>query len=84
MPRKPKFKPTVTRVKLNPEQAVLACGCWSTGTTVQYNWSVFYGLHDSGGSAAHQYCYGVKTLWTLYAQAGNTGHASLGAGASSS
>lgn len=29
MSRKPKFKPVVTRVKLNPEQAVLACPCWS-------------------------------------------------------
>ncbi len=26
---KPKFNPIVTRVKLNPEQAVLACGCWN-------------------------------------------------------
>lgn len=23
-----KFKPEVSRVKLNPEQAVLACKCW--------------------------------------------------------
>lgn len=28
---KPKFNPIVTRIKLNPEQAVLACGCWNTG-----------------------------------------------------
>jgi hypothetical protein len=26
---KPKFDPVVTRIKLNPEQAVLACLCWS-------------------------------------------------------
>jgi hypothetical protein len=26
---KPKFDPIVTRVKLNPEQAVLACSCYS-------------------------------------------------------
>ncbi|MFC1631809.1 hypothetical protein ACFL2I_04570 [Candidatus Omnitrophota bacterium] len=30
MPRKPKFKPIITRVKLNPEQAVLACACITT------------------------------------------------------
>lgn len=33
---KPKFDPIVTRIKLNPEQAVLACTCWSgrrKGTT---------------------------------------------------
>lgn len=29
--RKPKFKPVVTRVKLNPEQAVLTCTCSSNG-----------------------------------------------------
>ncbi len=28
MPRKPKFRPVITRVKLNPEQAVLSCSCW--------------------------------------------------------
>lgn len=27
MPRKPKFRPLITRVKLNPEQAVLQCSC---------------------------------------------------------
>ncbi len=27
MARKPKFRPMITRVKLNPEQAVLACTC---------------------------------------------------------
>ncbi len=29
--KKPKFKPVVTRVKLNPEQAVLQCSCYSVG-----------------------------------------------------
>ena len=28
MPRKPKFNPQITRIKLNPEQAVLECGCY--------------------------------------------------------
>jgi hypothetical protein len=28
MPKKPKFKPEITRVKLNPEQAVLTCACY--------------------------------------------------------
>ena len=31
MPRKPKFRPVITRVKLNPEQAVLTCSCHSRG-----------------------------------------------------
>ncbi|MBL7069050.1 MAG: hypothetical protein ISS34_04260 [Candidatus Omnitrophica bacterium] len=31
MPRKPKFRPRITRVKLNPEQAVLFCSCSTLG-----------------------------------------------------
>jgi len=31
MAPKPKFRPKITRVKLNPEQAVLTCNCYSTG-----------------------------------------------------
>ena len=42
MGRKPKFKPEIRRIKLNPEQAVLHCQCWDnhvqwtgeTGTAV--------------------------------------------------
>jgi hypothetical protein len=30
MSKKPKFRPRITRVKLNPEQAVLACSCYDT------------------------------------------------------
>lgn len=29
MPKKPKFKPIISRIKLNPEQAVLTCSCYS-------------------------------------------------------
>jgi hypothetical protein len=31
---KPKFNPIVTRVKLNPEQAVLACSCYGSNRAV--------------------------------------------------
>jgi len=31
MPKKAKFKPLITRIKLNPEQAVLSCNCYSVG-----------------------------------------------------
>ena len=31
MPRKPKFRPEIRRIKLNPEQAVLQCGCYLGG-----------------------------------------------------
>jgi hypothetical protein len=34
MSRKPKFRPKITRVKLNPEQAVLACACYNQGWRV--------------------------------------------------
>ena len=37
MPRKPKFRPRITRVKLNPEQAVLLCTCYNIGRRYQYN-----------------------------------------------
>lgn len=29
MSRRPKFRPEITRVKLNPEQAVLSCQCYT-------------------------------------------------------
>ena len=29
--KKPKFKPEITRIKLNPGQAVLFCDCYSSG-----------------------------------------------------
>jgi hypothetical protein len=40
--KKPKFNPIVTRVKLNPEQAVLACSCFNTrnAATVNRNTSI--------------------------------------------
>jgi hypothetical protein len=31
MSKKPKFKPIITRIKLNPEQAVLYCSCYTGG-----------------------------------------------------
>ncbi len=45
MSRKPKFKPVITRVKLNPEQAVLTCNCFSGG------WQfAFDGYNRPGGN----------------------------------
>ena len=40
MSKKPKFRPVLTRIKLNPEQAVLACGCYSTGLIAQYTGAI--------------------------------------------
>lgn len=33
MSRKPKFKPEIIRIKLNPEQAVLVCNCFDSGSS---------------------------------------------------
>ncbi len=52
MPRKPKFKPVITRVKLNPEQAVLTCTCYSTGASLQGG-----GLW---GLVVNYSCYGIR------------------------
>lgn len=31
MPRKRKFRPIITKIRLNPEQAVLTCDCYDSG-----------------------------------------------------
>lgn len=54
MPRKQKFKPEISRVKLNPEQAVLTCGCF-TGLRPAG------GVHDNGGFGIIMYCAGDKS-----------------------
>lgn len=33
--KKPKFKPVITRIKLNPEQAVLQCSCYDIGVKIE-------------------------------------------------
>jgi hypothetical protein len=47
MAKKPKFKPVVTRVKLNPEQAVLTCSCYSEG------WQFGPGTPGVGGRSCY-------------------------------
>jgi len=40
--KKKKFKPVITRVKLNPEQAVLSCACYSvSASSVFFCFSLF-------------------------------------------
>lgn len=36
MSKRPKFKPEITRVKLNPEQAVLSCCCHQRGAALHH------------------------------------------------
>jgi len=60
--RKPKFKPQIARVKLNPEQAVLSCNCYSGG--LRY-WTL-------GGYSGYMACWGgrvVKTCGEAHANA---------------
>jgi len=49
---KPKFKPVITQVKLNPEQAVLAC-CSITGGKGQYNPANRYQCATRSGSTCN-------------------------------
>jgi len=39
-----KFKPEIKKIKLNPEQAVLACDCWASGTTLGFGGTTNYDL----------------------------------------
>jgi hypothetical protein len=50
MVRKPGFKPKITRVKLNPEQAVLACSCFHDG------WQVYLHEYVTGGGGPWHAC----------------------------
>lgn len=60
--RKPKFDPVITRVKLNPEQAVLSCDCWGVGFRAQGHvreaGSTYYAL-STGGSCTYD-VFGAK------------------------
>ncbi|NLO91281.1 MAG: hypothetical protein GX410_04730 [Elusimicrobia bacterium] len=38
MKGKPKFTPEITRIKLNPEQAVLACSCYTNRRAFEPYW----------------------------------------------
>ena len=48
--RRMKFRPEITRVKLNPEQAVLSCSCYDSG--VDYTTKVWSTNWDTSGVVA--------------------------------
>lgn len=61
---KPKFQPVITRVKLNPEQAVLQCSCYDTtvgfadvgmgnGYSITPSTSPYCGPIDEAGGKFH-------------------------------
>lgn len=57
MSKKAKFKPLITRIKLNPEQTVLACNCYDQGRLVSSN--------QTAGSTSVCSCAGDKNSTTL-------------------
>ncbi|MCX5694548.1 MAG: hypothetical protein NT014_05455 [Candidatus Omnitrophica bacterium] len=67
MPKKLKFKPEITRIKLNPEQAVLSCSCYDVGMQAT----------ESGSSLANgdadNCCNGKSYDWHWACNPGGTG-----------
>ena len=51
MPKKPKFRPKITRIKLNPEQAVLTCSCYLSGLRYVAGSNLFF--TEIGGHFRH-------------------------------
>jgi hypothetical protein len=62
MPRKPKFKPVITRIRLNPEQAVLICSCWDGG--LELTGGVQYGTQGDKGCKGSTKNIGYQGLCT--------------------
>jgi hypothetical protein len=62
---KKKFKPVITRVKLNPEQTVLACHCFSYGKNYTSSTPTYY---NTGSSQVHGCYNGGKTIMNWGAQ----------------
>ena len=67
MPKKLKFKPEITRIKLNPEQAVLSCTCYDTGYQATVSGSVL-----ANGDADYA-CNGKGYLWHWACNPGGSG-----------
>ncbi|MFH1413697.1 MAG: hypothetical protein ABIG56_02510 [Candidatus Omnitrophota bacterium] len=72
--KKPRFKPRIARVKLNPEQTVLTCTCYQPGPLGAYevveNWAGLY--TESPGPGGWVYCYGVRGTKLLQAGGSDT------------
>lgn len=81
MSRKAKFRPVITRVKLNPEQAVLACSCFSTGHVVgaSHNAATLYAASVQACSSP-----GLRSYSGAVLTVGGAGQMTLGWGSVSS
>lgn len=69
MGKKPEFKPKVTKIKLNPEQAVLSCDCYSDGNKYMGKTRIVRGSWRSGVVA----CSSGRTV-EHYTVAHHSGH----------
>jgi len=78
---KPKFNPKITRVKLNPEQAVLWCNCYDTGQRVhQFSFAghCVYRVSGPGASLCGSNFSGSKTHYEIICLRGNVVKPSYG------
>jgi hypothetical protein len=60
MARRPKFRPEIRRIKLNPEQAVLTCPCYNTA----HHWTSNVNRDFAHMSPAALCDYGAKSTRT--------------------
>lgn len=76
MGKKPGFRPKVTRIKLNPEQAVLSCDCFNLGVrwapsrlvvTVSFPAADRSGVCSSRTKIGSDYAYGVFPSGSIWA-----------------
>ena len=83
MSRKLKFKPVITRVKLNPEQAVLTCACYHSNIRCvgagNHPWT---SVHALSNGAYWVCCHGKSGGHGAIGHP-TSAHAQSGAGASS-
>ena len=71
MSRKSKFRPKVTRIKLNPEQAVLSCACYvygrhyiqDTGTVTNRQWLSYSSPEPTGACWTSRSFVGNLQTW---------------------
>ncbi len=72
MSRRPKFNPEISRVKLNPEQAVLQCACFGATAKV-WNSSANKGSSATFCNAGSGRTFGTKTQSSCAGTSGSSG-----------
>ena len=61
--KKKKFKPVITRVKLNPEQAVLQCSCWNDN--FQHGGGTFHGGPNASCDPVSKFTSHFSSNWSF-------------------